>query len=379
MTKSKRKRSRASGNGNREEELDRLVVRSMAAWEAGDFAKALELADRACGVEPDAAVAHHCRAAALAELERVDEAREACEQGLQLAPEDPDALTYAADFYLACLADDPDGPRRGLELAQLGLRAARKARDEELEAECLLLCGRGEEQLGRLEIMPDIRAHWTPNAALFNRFKKAWLLKILGEDQEAELERGVLLFELCRLEEARAQLQQLSEDCPELPEPFHYLGLIEERLGDRPAAERCFRRAQALAPDEFFEPIHIPAAEFDGVVEQAFARLPARVRAYLSNVAVTVEDLPREEDLRASDPPLSPLLLGLFRGTPLGDRLLLDPWAHFPSSIVLYQRNLERFARSREELIEQIAITLLHEVGHFLGLGEEELQERGLQ
>ena len=33
-----------------------------------------------------------------------------------------------------------------------------------------------------IEIMPDIRAHWTPNAALFNRFKKAWLLKILGED-----------------------------------------------------------------------------------------------------------------------------------------------------------------------------------------------------
>ncbi len=33
-----------------------------------------------------------------------------------------------------------------------------------------------------IEIMPDIRAHWTPNAALFNRFKKAWLLKILGEE-----------------------------------------------------------------------------------------------------------------------------------------------------------------------------------------------------
>jgi ParB family chromosome partitioning protein len=33
-----------------------------------------------------------------------------------------------------------------------------------------------------IEIMPDIRVHWTPTAALFNRFKKAWLLKILGED-----------------------------------------------------------------------------------------------------------------------------------------------------------------------------------------------------
>jgi predicted Zn-dependent protease with MMP-like domain len=46
---------------------------------------------------------------------------------------------------------------------------------------------------------------------------------------------------------------------------------------------------------------------------------------------------------------------------------------------VLYQRNLERFARSRPELIEQIGVTLIHEVGHFLGLDEEELYARGLE
>jgi predicted Zn-dependent protease with MMP-like domain len=57
----------------------------------------------------------------------------------------------------------------------------------------------------------------------------------------------------------------------------------------------------------------------------------------------------------------------------------MDPWSHFPSSIVLYQKNLERFARSRKELVEQIGITLIHEVGHFLGLDEDELWERGLE
>jgi predicted Zn-dependent protease with MMP-like domain len=45
---------------------------------------------------------------------------------------------------------------------------------------------------------------------------------------------------------------------------------------------------------------------------------------------------------------------------------------------VLYQKNLERIAARREELIEQIGTTLVHEVGHFLGLDEEELWERGL-
>ena len=56
----------------------------------------------------------------------------------------------------------------------------------------------------------------------------------------------------------------------------------------------------------------------------------------------------------------------------------MDPWSHFPSSIVLYQGNLQRFAADREDLVEQIGITLVHEVGHFLGLDEEELWERGL-
>jgi predicted Zn-dependent protease with MMP-like domain len=56
----------------------------------------------------------------------------------------------------------------------------------------------------------------------------------------------------------------------------------------------------------------------------------------------------------------------------------MDPWSHFPSSIALFQRNLERFARDREELLEEIRITLLHEVGHFLGLDEDRLRDLGL-
>ena len=74
-----------------------------------------------------------------------------------------------------------------------------------------------------------------------------------------------------------------------------------------------------------------------------------------------------------ADPPLSPTILGLFRGAPYGQKVSADPWSHLPSSIVLYQRNLERAVADREELEEQIAITLVHEVGHFLGLDEEEL------
>jgi predicted Zn-dependent protease with MMP-like domain len=92
-----------------------------------------------------------------------------------------------------------------------------------------------------------------------------------------------------------------------------------------------------------------------------------------------VEPIPTDEDLRSSSPPLSPSILGVFRGTPVGERSVTSAWDHAPASIVLYQRNLERFARTREELIEQIGITVMHEVGHLMGLDEHDLWERGLE
>jgi predicted Zn-dependent protease with MMP-like domain len=165
---------------------------------------------------------------------------------------------------------------------------------------------------------------------------------------------------------------------PDEPWIHHHLGLVAERRGEDDEARRRFARARKLAPDEFPRPIALSPAAFDEAVEDALARLPEQVRRYLSNVAITVEDLPSDDDLLAADPPLSPSILGIFRGPPYGRHDAVDPWTHLPSSIALFQRNLERFARSRADLIEEIGITLVHEVGHFLGLDEEELYARGL-
>jgi predicted Zn-dependent protease with MMP-like domain len=156
------------------------------------------------------------------------------------------------------------------------------------------------------------------------------------------------------------------------------LGLLAERRGDAEEARRRFARARKLAPDDFPRPVTLSHQAFEAAVEDALAELPEAVRRYLSNVAITVEDLPSDADLLGSDPPLSPAILGLFRGAPYGQKASMDPWSHLPSSIVLYQRNLERFARTREELIQEIGVTLIHEVGHFLGLDEDELYQRGL-
>lgn len=69
-------------------------------------------------------------------------------------------------------------------------------------------------------------------------------------------------------------------------------------------------------------------------------------------------------------------LLGMYHGTPLTEREFgLD--GILPDRVVIYQRNLEAMCETREEIVEQIRITVLHEVGHHFGLDEDDLAELG--
>jgi predicted Zn-dependent protease with MMP-like domain len=344
-----------------------LLDAAAAAFDAGRIEDALARAGEALARTPGSVEALHYRAAALAELGRTDEAREAYEQALSGRTSDLDLLRGAADFYVNVLPeDDSDRERleRGLELARRGRKLARKAGEGTLAAELAWLEGAALNQLGR----------------------SAEALERLGEADRAEpgrvdvlLETGFAYYELCRFDDAERTLRRAEDVDPEEPWTHHYLGLLAERRGDHDEARRRFARARKLASDEFPKPIALSPEAFDAAVEDALADMPEGVRSYLSNVAISVEDLPTDDDLLSSDPPLSPAILGLFRGAPYGQKASMDPWSHFPSAIVLYQRNLERFARSRPELIEQIGITLIHEVGHFLGLDEDELYARGLE
>ena len=255
---------------------------------------------------------------------------------------------------------------RAVDLARKAGKRARKDGEPALQADCAALEAAALNQLGE-------------SAAALARAEEA--LRLDASCAGAHFERGFALYELTRFAEAREAIDAgLREVEPSSDDAWgHYLlGLVAERLGETGVAKRAFARARRLAPDEYPEPVRLAQGAFDAAVEDALAKLPPAVRDYLANVPITVEDLPSEEELRASDPPLSPSIVGLFRGAPYGAKGAGDPWSHFPSSIVLYQRNLERFARDREELVEEIDITLLHEVGHFLGLDEEELAARGL-
>jgi len=106
---------------------------------------------------------------------------------------------------------------------------------------------------------------------------------------------------------------------------------------------------------------------FEKLVEQALGRLPEIFRNRLTNVAIVVEDSPPRE-LGRDD-----LLLGVFHGVPLTEKSVFH--ATLPDRVFLYQRNIEAVCSSDEEVCRQVRDTLLHELGHFFGLSEEELRD----
>ncbi len=341
----------------------RRLEEAACAFDEQRYEDVLAIAAGILEEDPGCPEALHYQAAAHLELGDVEKAEASYRKALKVAPDDPEILLGAADLLICHPGEDRELVDEGVSLCERARKRIGKD-DRDLLFELLLLEGIGLNQLGECE-------------SALHRFDEA--LQLDPGSIDARLERAIALFELCRFETAERELKAVAQDEPDEPWAHHYLGLLAERRGDLREAKKRFERAQRLSPDEFPPPVRLSDQEFDRALEAAVEKLPHHVKKYLENVTISVEDIPQEEDLVSSRPPLSPTILGVFRGTPVGERSVSNAYDHFPASIVLYQRNLERFARSREELIEQIGITLMHEVGHLIGLDEEDLWERGLE
>lgn len=106
---------------------------------------------------------------------------------------------------------------------------------------------------------------------------------------------------------------------------------------------------------------------FEKLVEETLDRLPEYFRAKLTNVAILVEDLPARGEKGPG------LLLGLFHGIPLTEKSTFQ--MALPDRIIIYRKNVEAICSTDEEIRQQIRATLLHELGHYFGLSEEELRD----
>ncbi len=110
------------------------------------------------------------------------------------------------------------------------------------------------------------------------------------------------------------------------------------------------------------------AGRFEREVGRALDSLPDELRAAMDNVAVLIDD----ED------PQERNLYGLYRGTPLTDRTLEGYAGSLPDTVTIYRRPLERdFGHDRERLVDEIRITVVHELAHHFGIDDDELERLG--
>ncbi|PYF98428.1 Predicted Zn-dependent protease, minimal metalloprotease (MMP)-like domain [Georgenia satyanarayanai] len=116
--------------------------------------------------------------------------------------------------------------------------------------------------------------------------------------------------------------------------------------------------------------VEMSRAEFEEAVSDGLDLVPPELAAQMDNVVVLVEDEPPAD---AEDPDL----LGLYEGTPLTER---DSWwaaGSLPDRITIFRGPTLRFCESREEVIEEVAVTVVHEIAHHFGIDDERLHELG--
>ena len=119
--------------------------------------------------------------------------------------------------------------------------------------------------------------------------------------------------------------------------------------------------------------------EFERLVMRALGEIPEPFQSHLENVVIIVEDWPADELLEQMGmDPKEETLFGYYEGTPGTDHWRyggsFDAGMTLPDRIYVYQGPIEEVCASRAEMVEEVRKTVMHEVGHFFGLNEEEVE-----
>ncbi|HAJ33599.1 MAG TPA: hypothetical protein DCK79_09585 [Candidatus Atribacteria bacterium] len=114
--------------------------------------------------------------------------------------------------------------------------------------------------------------------------------------------------------------------------------------------------------------------EFEELVTEAISTLPEKFRERMENIAVVIEDLPSQELLREMKIRSPYGLLGLYRGVPYSRRGI---WYKnvLPDKIIIFKKPIEIRCKNKEDIKESVRKVVIHEIGHYFGLGEADLRK----
>jgi len=117
----------------------------------------------------------------------------------------------------------------------------------------------------------------------------------------------------------------------------------------------------------------VDRAAFERHVAEALASIPRRFRDAMQNIAIVVEDEPSRDLLTEMEIEPPDTLLGLYQGIPLIDR----SWGYgnaLPDRVLIFQGPHERAAEDEDDLVVCIGETLIHEIGHYFGMSEDQIE-----
>lgn len=120
---------------------------------------------------------------------------------------------------------------------------------------------------------------------------------------------------------------------------------------------------------------YLTHAEFEGVVSEALKSLPKRFADLIENVVITIEDEPTNDDLESieGDADGDSELLGIYRGIALTERTHGMPLV--PDEIAVFRGPINRAAGTRHEAVQEVRETVIHELGHYFGLDDDDMPQ----
>ena len=135
-------------------------------------------------------------------------------------------------------------------------------------------------------------------------------------------------------------------------------GAVTNRLAD-PSSGQGREQDDAM--------VDVSRAEFEALVCDALDRVPAKLLAFLDNVVVLVED---------ESPPDDPYVLGVYDGVPLTERDT-GYFGVLPDRITLYRNAIVAICQDHADVVREVTVTVVHELAHHMGIGDERLHELG--
>lgn len=200
----------------------------------------------------------------------------------------------------------------------------------------------------------------------------------LAERPESRLLGADLTWETQGIEPARALLERLVDDVPDYADARYLLGCCYEELEREPEKIEQFLEVHRLDAGLDAAIDEEEAAELENLIvetaEAALAELPGPFRERLAGVPILVEPRPSEELVREG---FDPRALGLFEGPTHAEQTNAEITAT-PTRIALFSANLLAEAVDEEQLRDEVETTVLHELGHYFGLEEADMERLGL-